>query len=311
MSEKIPKNVPEPAIEQIGEYFLVPPELAGNITLVQTPEPIVRPSRRERGREVPMEKWIEKLGKENVFGPADVEKTWGVKVEVPPIPFGVEDLERAKELGQMLVLRIDQTTPGKPLSMEAMHAILQERFTREGKGRVFNSAQGWKGVFPDYFAKEAPRAGWALVSKEIIPDSTSKNYIAQTETIIQYLKQEVFKGKELSSLYKEAVEEFELQKAELTALVASNWQEAAKRLAGLKITQLTRQEAVEGHYDLLSHYDATGERLLSNRYAWGSSISADGRLVHVGRFDTDGVGGNVWYPGVANGHVGVLFSRSV
>ena len=93
-----------------------------------------------------------------MFGPADVEKTWGVKVEAPPIPFSKEDLERAKELGQMLMLRIDKTKDGKPLSMEAMHEILQERFTREGKGGVFGSAEGWKNLLPDYFISEAPRA---------------------------------------------------------------------------------------------------------------------------------------------------------
>jgi len=53
---------------------------------------------------------IEKLGKENVFGHKEVEKTFGVRLkEIPEIPFSVEELERAEKMGQMLVLRVDKT----------------------------------------------------------------------------------------------------------------------------------------------------------------------------------------------------------
>ena len=53
---------------------------------------------------------IEKLGKENVFEPKEVEKTFGVRLtEIQGIPFSVEELEPAEKLGQMLVLRVDKT----------------------------------------------------------------------------------------------------------------------------------------------------------------------------------------------------------
>ncbi|MDP3956352.1 MAG: hypothetical protein Q8Q18_03870, partial [bacterium] len=54
---------------------------------------------------VSIEHAAEILGKENVFGPKEVEKTFGVRLtEVPGISFSVEEIERAKNLGQMLVL---------------------------------------------------------------------------------------------------------------------------------------------------------------------------------------------------------------
>ncbi|MCX6782123.1 MAG: hypothetical protein NTW66_03340 [Candidatus Magasanikbacteria bacterium] len=50
----------------------------------------------------------ERIFGEDFHGPEAVEKTFDFHVresEVPPIPFSQEDLERAKELGQMLILR--------------------------------------------------------------------------------------------------------------------------------------------------------------------------------------------------------------
>ncbi|MBF8280679.1 MAG: AAA protein [Candidatus Magasanikbacteria bacterium] len=131
---------------------------------------------------------IEKLGKENVFGPKEVEKTFGVHLaEVPGIPFSVKELERAEKLGQMLVLRVDKTADGTPMSLEAMNTLLTERWEKEEKGRLLDMVGGWREemIGVDDFAKIAPRSGWALVSKDLLPDSTSKNYIEQTEVIVR------------------------------------------------------------------------------------------------------------------------------
>ena len=55
---------------------------------------------------------------EDLIGPEEIEKTWGVRPEeIPDIPFSREELERAKEMGQMLLLRVDRTEDGKPMSM--------------------------------------------------------------------------------------------------------------------------------------------------------------------------------------------------
>lgn len=255
---------------------------------------------------------IEKLGKENVFGPKEVEKTFGVRLaEVPGIPFSVEELERAEKLGQMLVLRVDKTTDGKPMSLEAMNSMLTKRWEKEKKGGLLSTAEGWRDrvTGADDFAKVAPRSGWALVSKDLLPDSTSKNYIEQTEVIIKALKDAAFKDMELPEEYAEAIAEFESQKERLTTLMSENWMEAAKQLSELKINQLTRQSIQETIYDLAMYHDTHGKRLLPNKYTWSNSRSSGGSLVSLGYFGADGVYGYRWEPDYRDGNIGFSLSR--
>lgn len=254
---------------------------------------------------------IEKLGKENVFGPQEVEKTFGVRVEeVPDIPFSIEQIERAEKLGQMLVLRVDKTPDGKPMSMEAMNEILVKKWEKEGKGGILNSADGWKNwIGEDFFTKEHPRLGWALVSKEVMPETLSKNYLEQTEAIVQALKDKAFKDLDLPEEYTEAITEFESKKKRLAELMDADWQAAAKQFAELKISQLTRQTIPEVVYDVAMYLDKNNERLLSDKYTWTTSLAPGGYLVGVGYFDALGVDGLRWLPDDRLGYLGVSLSR--
>src|SRR3989338_4301746 len=248
---------------------------------------------------------------EDLIGPEEIDKTWGVRPEdVPEIPFSREELERAKEMGQMLVLRVEKTEDGKPMSMEAMNTILAKRWEKEKKGGLLNTAEGWrdKVTGSKYFSEVAPRAGWALISKELLKDSTSKNYIEQTDVIIKALREQAFKDIEMPEEYEEAIREFEVNKDRLTKLMGENWQQAAKELAELKITQITRQSIQETIYDLALYYDKNGKRLLLNVYTWSNSRSTDGRLVDLGDFGARGVLDFGWTPAYRYGDLGVLLS---
>ena len=266
---------------------------------------------KERTAGIEFQEARELLG-EDLIGPEEIEKTWGVSPEeIPDIPFSREELERAKEMGQMLVLRIDKTADGKPMSMEAMNTILAKRWEKEKKGGLLNTAEGWRDRVTGSkdFAEVAPRAGWVLVSKELLPGSTSKNYIEQTEVIIKALREQAFKDAELPDEYEEAIREFEVNKDRLTKLMSENWQQAAKELSELKISQLTRQSLQEGIYDLALYFDKNGKRLLPNVYTWSNSRSSDGRLVSLGDFVAEGVDGGGWTPDGRGGLLGVLLSR--
>ncbi len=261
---------------------------------------------------------IEKLGRENVFGPKEVEKTFGVRLaEIPDIPFSIEELERAEKMGQMLVLRVDKTVEGKPMSLEAMGDILvgteenPGKWRKEGKGGLLSTDEGWRGrvTGAEDFAKIAPRSGWALVSKDLLPDSTSKNYIEQTEVIIKALEESAFKDLEMPEEYAEAIKEFNEQKERLTKLMSEDWAAAAKELSELKINQLTRQSIQETVYDLAMHHDTHGKRLLPNSYTWSNSRSSRGGLVNLGDFDASGVSGRRWDPVLHAGSLGVSLSR--
>lgn len=253
------------------------------------------------------------LGPENVFGPAEVKVTWGVELaEVPPIPFSKQELENAKELNQMLILRINQTTTGAPLSLEAMNNIIQPQWEARDKGALlFNadSLKRWLG--DDYFTTAAPRAGWALVSKELTAGTINQNYLEQTETLIKTLKEQSFKGLvDLPPAYQEAVDEFAAKKASIDALFTSDSKQAAQILSTLKITQLTRQTAPELIYDLAMHHDRHPDHLLPARFTWTASLIPVGLLVNLGRFDAGGVNGSGRNPDNRYDNLGASLSRS-
>jgi hypothetical protein len=255
---------------------------------------------------------IEILGRENVLGLEEVEKTWGVRLrEVPEIPFSVEELERAEKMGQMLVLRVDKTEDGKPMSLSAMNGILATRWKKEKKGGLLNTADRWRNAVTGEkdFAEVAPRSGWALVSKDLLPESRNKNYIEQIEVIVKALREKAFKDIEVPEEYEEAIREFEANKDRLTKLMRKNWEQAAKELSELKISQLTQPSIQEAIYDLAMYYDTRGKRLLSDKRAWSNSLSRRGLLVCLGSFDAKGVNG---YDGAADSYgegFGVSLSR--
>ena len=252
------------------------------------------------------------LGKD-CLGPKEIFKAFDIVLDletIPDIPFSREEIERAKELNQFLVLRADKALDGEPLTMEKIHNLLKDEFEKEEKGKVFYDRDLYKDE--DFFKKQTPELSWALVSKEVIPDSTSKNYLQQTEIVIDYAKNNIFEDRELPKEYKEAIKEFEEQKEELKKLIDSDWKTASEKLEGLKITQLTRQTPVEVLYDILIYFQNNDkERLLENEYTWTNYRSSDGGLVGVGRFDSDGA--VVWrggHPGDARSLLGVSFSCS-
>lgn len=243
----------------------------------------------ERAREI--------LGKD-FLGPDAILKTWNLKLEakdIPSIPFSIEDLERAKELGQFLIFRTS-------LTMEKMGEILKDE-------KVFLDNSWYQNE--DFYTKETSKPGWALVSKEPIPNSTNQDYIEQTQTICDYLDSEVFGNvDEMPEVYQDAIMEFEAKKAELEDLMQSNWKECAKQLSELQITKLTRQSPADVIHDLLVYKQNNDERLLENVYTWTCARYSDGNLVYVGTFKSDGAYVSYWKPDDVYGDLGASFVRS-
>ncbi len=259
----------------------------------------------------------ERLGPENVLGPEDVSRTFGVNLrEIPGIPFSVKELERAKELGQRLILRVDKAPDGGPMSFKTMKDIVQSRWAKEGKGSLvytIDEYRDWErrlGVTA--FFKDPPRSGWALVSTNIIPESVDADYLKQTQIIINVIKNEIFKNIKLPEEYALAVTEFESQKHALFQLTNMNSLELAKRLVHLRITRLARPTAQEIIYDLAMYYDKHNKALLSDRYAWSGSISPRGLIINIGDFlDARGVEGDEQKAEFHNSAVGAIISRRI
>ena len=175
------------------------------------------------------------------------------------------------------------------------------------KGKILYDTDWYKDE--KFFTKDTPRAKWALVSKTLVPDSTGKNYLQQTEVIAEYIKNKAFKGGSLPSQYQDAIREYDGQKEAIATLLSSNWQEAAKRLAALKLNQMTRQTPAESLYDFLVYFQNKDQRLLENMYAWTSGLTSDGNLVYLGSFDSGGANVDVWGPDYSDSSIGVVLSR--
>ncbi len=247
------------------------------------------------------------LGKD-FLGPEAIKSAFGIELEtIPPIPFTKEDLETAKKLNQQLILYVDKAKDGKPLTGEKLFDITKNK-TSDGK-KLFCDTDWYQKE--EFFTKETPELRWKLVSKEIIPDSTSKNYLEQTETLIQYIKDNVFKGKPLPKEYQSAIAEFESQKSNISKLIDSDWKLASDMLEKLQITKLTRESPIETIYRLSLNEKTNQERLLDNRYNRTLRRRSDGKFVNVGFFDDDGMGVRGSTPGHRRGILGVSFSRSL
>jgi len=243
---------------------------------------------------------------QDFFGPEEVKTAFLDQVdvsEIPSIPFTSEELEKAKELGQMLILR-------QPLTMKQISESLANKVNDDGK--VLYDFKWYKEE--KFYTTEAPEASWALVSKEVVPDSPNKNYLQQTQVLIDYLRNEVFKDVEIPAEYADAMNEFESEKAGIAAIVSSSveseWRKAAQMLEELKINRLTRRSPAEALYDLVVYFQNNGERLLPDTYSWTNRRNSSGSLVYVGYFESDGVVVSGDSPGESDSYFGDSFSRS-
>jgi len=247
--------------------------------------------------------------KQDFLGKEEIEKAFDIKIEdknIPEIPFTKEDIEKAKELGQFLILRTDKIGKKTTLTMENLNKHLKGK-TKDGRDILYSDSYKSE----DLFVKDTPKLSWALTSKELIPDSTNKNYLQQTESIVKYLKENVFKDTDVPEPYQQAINEFEAQKDEIAKLITTDWEKVAEKLEKLQINQLTRQTPVETIYDLIAYLHTNSQRLLENEYTWTKRRASGGMLVHVGRFGSHGARLNCWDPDYSNGTLGVSFSRSL
>lgn len=213
---------------------------------------------------------------EYFFGPEAIAKVWDVHLErqqIPQIPFSREELERALELGQFLILRIDASAEGEPLTVDKMDSILTPQFIQRGKGRsavFYPSSSTSQARYEEDYRLETPTPGWALVGSVPVQDSIARSYLDQTGLIAAYLEKLVFEGNEVPINYCEAIEEFRTQEPALRKLVEhrphdeEKMERAADLLAQLKLTQLVRPSLAEAVYDNRTYTLMTGKDMMVN-----------------------------------------------
>jgi hypothetical protein len=263
----------------------------------------------------------ERLFGKDFLGSKKIENVFGVlssKLE-RGIPFSKEELERAKELGQQLILQNDFMDVKNPETGKVERNVpvtlenLKKYFPKAHDDKSMWWSQDWY-KDEDFFKKEKPRTGWRLTSKELVPDSTSKNYLEQTDVLVDHLQKQVFKGAKLSKQYEDAITEFKRKRAEIEPLAKSStdseWKRGSQMLADLTLTKLTRELPVEVMYRLILNDKENADKLLPSTYTWTTSRDSDGDLVYVGTLDARGADVHRNEPRSSYDYLGVSFSRS-
>ena len=249
---------------------------------------------------------LEIMTPEQFIGPDDIEKTFGFKPnEIPSINFSKQELETAQKLGQQLILYIESTNDGTSLNAQTIKSLIKHK-TKLNNPVIYT--EDWYEKNPK--TKDiTPRLGWRLTTPEIIDNSREQNYLEQTETLITYLTDKVYKDQEIPLKYQDAINQFESQKTELSALIQSDGKSASEKLSKLEINQLTRENYTEIIYRLTLTENKTGFQNLENTRSWSNSLVSDRRLVDVGAFVSVGLLVGCWSPDARNGEIGVCFSQ--
>ncbi len=220
---------------------------------------------------------------EAFFGPEEVEATFRFKLnaeQIPPVPFTKEQLEKAKELGMNLVLQVGKTPSGDALTIKKMLAILGNLTPAVGVPPNLHMDSSWAET-DNVGAKDAPRLGWKLVTKDFIPDSTNKNYLEQTEKIIDFVKNKLYSGKEPSKRFADAIKDFEAKKPELARLLSERkFGDFTQMLTACYINNLTRELPCEVVYRSLLEQKKIGS-VRPNKSVWTKGRSLGGNLTAV------------------------------
>ncbi|MDO8507942.1 MAG: hypothetical protein Q7S53_05270 [bacterium] len=217
------------------------------------------------------------------FGPEAIEKAYRIKLErkdIPKIPFTKEDLEKAQECGDLLVLRVDKDSDGRPLTMER----IEELVSTDGTSAAKKADKWW--VKEKLFSHDIPRAGWALISGSLMMATAGEKYLEQTKILASNVLANVFMGRDLPQEYKDAVEELE-KKAPILKVrqYVADDNEVSREVAELKINQLLRHTPVEVFYDTFLHYHNKKEdegALYSFHNIWTNNFLPGKGIVAVG-----------------------------
>jgi hypothetical protein len=166
----------------------------------------------------------------------------------------------------------------------------------------------------DFYKKEneTPKFSWALVTKETISNTKSKNYLEQTELLLAYAKTMAEDNTPFKQALDEAEMEFNQIRPQIASLIDTDWQKAADLLVPLNVTKLLRHTPAEIIYDILIRLqNNTKDEMTKGEYIWTATRSSGGDFVCVGFAGADGVDVSWDQPDRRHSNLGASLSRSV
>ena len=238
---------------------------------------------------------------------------------LPPLP-PTEEIERYAKQGFSLRLMPDRAPDNAPLTMEKMNEIL-DPLIKKCQNKQDPDEEDWRLLYKvdwyateDLYKKAVTSLCWVFTSDKLLDDSTSINYLGQTDCIDKYVCETLYEGKSLPQDIQKASGQFKGKRANIDKNIKANkWKEAADELKALDITQLFRPEAQDVIFffaqTFLNSPPNKRERLLEALYAWTKTQSSDGALVYAGGCDPRGARLNRYGPAYARDRLGVLLVR--
>lgn len=274
-------------------------------------EPIPEPEPAQTHERVDLQEARDILGADNVLGPEALKATWDLDLlpeDIPDVPYSREQLEGARKMNMMLVLRIDHDRDGHPLTGERMNEILEPQLQAQNKGRLLFK-EIWYSNEP-FYKDTTPKPKWKLVTRDQLPNSTNIDYADQTKLLRDTLATQLDLTQEEQDAIAQA-DDATLARLKSEALQDATWEQAGMELTNLALNRNHRRTFADTLFDHASLLQTHGARLFNGRvlYDWTSDQSSDGGLVGFGDAGAGGVYVSRWSPGNRSGLMGVSFSR--
>ena len=254
----------------------------------------------------------ELLGDKMVLGPEEIATAFGFEIEeseIPPIPYSREELEKAKELGEQLILRVSHDNEGNPMTMKRINEIMETRMDPKTEGKFLYDTGSYKDE--EFYKNDPLKTEWRLVGSSFVPDvsspmniegnytkdTTNNNYIHQTRLLREYIKsiggdilteeeEEECSDENLKKLSEQMGVDWRSQEITNKGKYEKNWPEVGRQLAKLQINQNHRRSATEIIYDRVLSLKNLGEpSILENNYERSNALSSFGFIVTIGCFN--------------------------
>jgi hypothetical protein len=243
---------------------------------------------------------------QDFLGPDEVKKAFGVTIppeQIPTLDVDPSVMEAARREGMMLVLRVNKTTGGSPLTIKHMEKRFQSEFSRNARGNMINPDSFDRNQ--SFFNRAVPRTGWFFVSKDTLGGG---NYLDQTYKLGEYFTHKSGDYPTYSDAFAakptlaEAIRYLNMRERDLREMTTTGPHNAVTLLSHSIINKYVRPTAVELVYDLTFYHLITGVRLLPKKIAltggensvrrdrmgWGDFVY-NNRFIGVGQFDEAGI----------------------
>ena len=252
------------------------------------------------------------LGSENVERKEQIEAVFGIPLEtLPPVRLKRAEIEhlrdQARERGTVLLAILETPTMKHPETGEEIPktlANMKRFFPKAHDGRPLLYTQDWyeKDEGSTFYNIETPPFAWKFVERDVLPESTNKNYAEQTELLAEYIRTTLFPENKIPPEYQQALDEWEEKKQAIFDLLAKETpaddKQAFTLLSALKITDLCRESNAEVLSDLILRNKTRNTKDLPDKWVFTKTVTKTAKFVISGYFDSDGA--TVYWHGPRN-----------